>query len=221
LLPPQTQKTIGDTLSAKGISWAWYGGSWNAAVKDGMQAPSAKRMVIYNSAPGAPYFVPHHQPFNYFANFAPGTAERERHLKDYDDLIAAIDKGDLPAVAFYKPQGTLNQHPGSYADIETGDATSPSSSSASARARCGSRRRSSSPTTRTAASGTTSRRRKGIAGVRARAFRRSSCRRSRSAATWTTRPTIRRRSSSSSRAALTWSRDARTGAGDLTGAFAF
>ncbi len=121
VLPPQTQKTIGDTLSAKGISWAWYSGSWDAAVKDGMQPAAAKRMVIYNSDPGAPYFVPHHQPLNYFASFAPGTEARARHLKDYSDLVAAIDRGELPAVAFYKPQGSLNQHPGSYTDILSGD----------------------------------------------------------------------------------------------------
>ena len=121
VLPPQTQKTIGDTLSAKGISWAWYGGAWNAAVADGMQPASAKRKVIYNSEPGAPYFVAHHQPFNYFARYAPGTAERERHLKDYTDLVAGIERGELPAVAFYKPQGSLNQHPGHYADILSGD----------------------------------------------------------------------------------------------------
>ena len=30
-LPPQTLKTVGDTLSAKGISWAWYAGGWDAA----------------------------------------------------------------------------------------------------------------------------------------------------------------------------------------------
>ena len=121
VLPPQTQKTIGDTLSAKGISWAWYGGAWDAAVKDGMQPASAKRMIIGNSDPGAPYFVTHHQPFNYFARFAPGTTERERHLKDYNDLVAGIDTGELPAVAFYKPQGSLNQHPGHYTDILSGD----------------------------------------------------------------------------------------------------
>ena len=121
ILPPQTQKTIGDTLSAKGISWAWYSGAWDAALKDGMQPASAKRMVIYNSEPGAPYFVSHHQPFNYFANYAPGTAARAQHLKDYTDLVAAIDRADLPAVAFYKPQGSLNQHPGSYSDILSGD----------------------------------------------------------------------------------------------------
>jgi phospholipase C len=118
ILPPQTQKTIGDTLSAKGISWAWYAGAWNAALKDGMQTPDAKRTVIYNVP--TPNFVAHHQPFNYFARFAPGTADRAEHLKDYSDLVAAIDRGELPAVVFYKPQGSLNEHPG-YAEVMAGD----------------------------------------------------------------------------------------------------
>jgi acid phosphatase len=119
-LPPQSQKTIGDTLSAKGVTWAWYAGAWNAALQDGMQGPEAPRRIIATRANGAPYFAPHHQPFNYFARFAPGTADRERHLKDYTDLLAAIERGSLPQVAFYKPQGTLNQHPG-YADVLSGD----------------------------------------------------------------------------------------------------
>jgi phospholipase C len=120
VLPPQTQKTIGDTLSAKGVSWAWYSGAWNAAIQDGMQPAAVKRRVILNDEPGAPFFVTHHQPFNYFARFAPGTADRERHLKDHTDLVAGIEKGELPAVAFYKPQGTLNEHPGN-ADVLAGD----------------------------------------------------------------------------------------------------
>ena len=120
-LLPLTAKTIGDTLSAMGISWAWYADAWNAAVKDGMQDPGAKREVIYNTAKGARNFVAHHQPFNYFLRFAPGTAERERHLKDYDDLLAGIDRGALPQVVFYKPQGSLNEHPG-YTDVMSGDA---------------------------------------------------------------------------------------------------
>ena len=111
-LPPQSQKTIGDTMTARGVTWAWYAGAWHAALKDGMQPPDAPRKVIVTSKDGAPYFAPHHQPFNYFARFAPGTADRERHLKDYTDLLAAIEHGTLPQVAFYKPQGTLNQHPG-------------------------------------------------------------------------------------------------------------
>jgi len=120
ILPPQTQKTIGDTLSAKGISWAWYAGAWSAAVKDGMQPASAKRMIIANNEPPAPYFVTHHQPFNYFARFAPGTADRAEHLRDFTDLVAGIDRGELPAVAFYKPQGTFNEHPGN-TDVMSGD----------------------------------------------------------------------------------------------------
>jgi phospholipase C len=119
-LPPSKLKTIGDTLSAKGISWVWYAGAWDAAVKDGMQPPGAARKVIATRADGAPYFVTHHQPFNYFKRFAPGTADRAEHLKDYKDLVAAIDAGRLPSVVFYKPQGTLNEHPG-YADVWSGD----------------------------------------------------------------------------------------------------
>jgi len=119
-LPPQSAKTIGDTLSAKGVSWAWYAGAWNMALADGMQPPAEARHVIYDHSRGAPNFQPHHQPFNYFARFAPGSSERALHLRDGAELMAAIDRGDLPQVAFYKPQGPLNQHPG-YADVMAGD----------------------------------------------------------------------------------------------------
>lgn len=108
-------KTIGDTLSAKGVDWAWYAGGWDVALAD--------RANIYNN--GRPNFQPHHQPFNYFSRFDPTTAagqyERMAHLKDYSDLLAAIGKGTLPPVVFYKPQGSLNQHPG-YTDVMSGDA---------------------------------------------------------------------------------------------------
>jgi phospholipase C len=85
-----------------------------------MQSPELPRKKINTRADGAPYFVTHHQPFNYFARFAPGTKDRDEHLKDSSDLVAAIDAGTLPAVAFYKPTGVLNQHPG-YADVVSGD----------------------------------------------------------------------------------------------------
>jgi len=45
-LPPQTAKTIGDTLSAKGISWVWYAGGWRAALEDS-KLPLDLRKVIY------------------------------------------------------------------------------------------------------------------------------------------------------------------------------
>ncbi len=120
-LSPQASKTIGDTLSAKGVTWAWYAGGWNAAVQDGVQPPNVQRNVIYNEKKGAVNFRPHHQPFNYYARFAPGTSDRERHLKDYTDLVRGIERGELPQVAFYKPQGSLDENPG-YTDVMSGDA---------------------------------------------------------------------------------------------------
>jgi acid phosphatase len=110
-LPPQTEQTIGDLLSAKGVSWAWYAGAWQAAL-DGKNADPV------------PNFQYHHQPFNYFAAMAPGTAARAAHLKDGglggSEFIKAIDNGALPQVAFYKPQGNLNEHAG-YTDVLDGD----------------------------------------------------------------------------------------------------
>jgi len=109
-LPPQTAPTIGDMLSSKGVSWTWYAGAWAQASSD--------RSVIYNNT--VPNFQAHHHPFNYYAAYAPGTAARAAHLKDYNDLVADAAAGTLPAVAFYKPEGDVNQHPG-YANIQAGD----------------------------------------------------------------------------------------------------
>ncbi len=121
-MPPQTHDTIGDLLSWRGIDWAWYAGGWQLALdnrgEDGLHA----------TFPDSPNFQPHHQPFNYFSNFAPGTAARRQHLRDgghgnrgdSNKFIADIEAGCLPSVAFYKPQGNLNMHAG-YADVASGD----------------------------------------------------------------------------------------------------
>ncbi len=114
-LPPLTQRTVGDTLSAKGVGWKWYAGAWNQALAD--------RGVIGSGT--APDFQTHHQPFNYFARFDPttasGAAERAAHLKDYTDLLADVQAGTLPPVVFFKPQGNLNEHPDA-GDVLSGDA---------------------------------------------------------------------------------------------------
>ncbi len=120
-VPPQTAPTIGDRLSERGVSWAWYAGGYRQALADGEQAPGVKRRIIYTRDGDSPNFQPHHQPFNYFARYAPGTAERARHLLDGTDFVAAVAAGTLPAVSFYKPAGRDTQHP-SYTDIMTGDA---------------------------------------------------------------------------------------------------
>jgi len=114
-LPPQTYDTIGDLLSAKGVNWAWYAGAWQAALDTKGGGPR-------------PNFQYHHQPFNYFKNYAPGTRAREQHLRDgglgdspiSNKFLADVVAGKLPPVSFYKPQGNLNLHAG-YSDVESGD----------------------------------------------------------------------------------------------------
>ncbi len=96
-LPEQTFPTIGDRLSAAGVSWNWYSAGWNAAVGGNPD----------------PQFQFHHQAFNYFANYAPGKPGRT-HLKDEQDFLAAARAGTLPAVSFVKPLGTENEHPGRF-----------------------------------------------------------------------------------------------------------
>lgn len=96
LVPSQTGPTIGDRLSDKGISWAWYSGGWNGA-----EAGNPPRSFTY-----------HHQPFVYFAKYAEGTEDRKKHLKDETEFLEAAKNGTLPAVSFVKPIGLENEHPG-------------------------------------------------------------------------------------------------------------
>ncbi len=112
-LPAQTGPTVGDTLSSRDLAWAWYAGGWNDA--------SADRGKVYKDAAGN--FQSHHQPFNYYAGFDPQSHAdaRAAHLKDYGDLVADAIAGTLPPVAFYKPIGRNNEHPG-YASLSEGDA---------------------------------------------------------------------------------------------------
>lgn len=120
-VPPQTQTTIGDLLSAANVSWAWYAGGMQYAIDHGTYNGAAGRDPRGNLVP---YFQPHHNPFNYFAAYAPGTAARTAHLKDGglggSNFLADVDNGLLPSVTFYKPQGNLNGHPG-YTDVSTSD----------------------------------------------------------------------------------------------------
>jgi phospholipase C len=104
LLPPLTDPTIGDRLSEKKVSWGWYAGGWNDAL-----AGKADETFQF-----------HHQPYAYYKRYGEGTPERAAHLKDAADFFKAIETGTLPAVAFYKPLGSLNEHPG-YADVLSGD----------------------------------------------------------------------------------------------------
>lgn len=96
LVPSQTTPTIGDRLSEKNISWAWYAQGWNDAL----------------SGRPDPTFAFHHQPFVYFANYADGTAAKATHLKDEQDFLSALANNTLPSVSFIILLDSDSEHPG-------------------------------------------------------------------------------------------------------------
>lgn len=103
-VPNQTGPTIGDRLSDKKVSWAWYSGGWDNAIAG---KPDAT-------------FQFHHQPFAYYASFADGKAAKKEHLKDESNFLAAAKNGTLPSVSFVKPLGIDTEHPG-YSDLHRGE----------------------------------------------------------------------------------------------------
>jgi len=103
LVPPLTMPTIGDRLDEKGISWGWFSGGWNDAI----------------AGHPDPLFEFNHQPFAYFAKYAVGTPGQAAHLHDEQDFLRALSANSLPAVAFIKPLGADDEHPG-YASLVRG-----------------------------------------------------------------------------------------------------
>ncbi|HEY4285917.1 MAG TPA: alkaline phosphatase family protein [Puia sp.] len=104
LIPSQTNPTIGDLLTAKGVSWAWYSGGWDNATH---HKPDVT-------------FQYHHQPFIYYANYSDTAVNGRKHLQDENVFLAAAKNGTLPEVSFVKPLGLDNEHPG-YSEIFNGE----------------------------------------------------------------------------------------------------
>jgi phospholipase C len=95
VVPPTTQRSIGDLLSAHNISWKYYGGGFNAS---GTTSPfAASYCNICN-------------PFEYQANYPSLVAD---HMRDVTDLFNDLASGNLPAVSYVKPDGTMDGHPAS------------------------------------------------------------------------------------------------------------
>ena len=82
--------------------------------------PRRSAMVIDNNEKGSPYFVTHHQPFNYFARFAPGHA-RPRAAPQGLQRPRRRHRSRRPAAGrVLQAAGILNEHPGN-TDVMSGD----------------------------------------------------------------------------------------------------
>jgi phospholipase C len=95
VVPPTTQPSIGDVLSAHDIPWKYYSGGFNA---DGTASPFAGSYCnICN-------------PFEYESNYPSVVPD---HMRDVTDLFTDLVNGTLPAVSYVKPDGLMDGHPAS------------------------------------------------------------------------------------------------------------
>jgi phospholipase C len=103
LVPGSDVPTIGDRLSDKQVTWAWYAEGFNDAL-------AGKADADYEY---------HHQPFIYFKKYASPTWVDHTHLKDKEDFLNDLKSGTLPSVSWIKALGENDEHPG-YSDIQEG-----------------------------------------------------------------------------------------------------
>jgi phospholipase C len=107
-IPPVNTRTIGEALNEKGISWAYYGGAYNAAVELQHNPTTTDPKVLV----GAAYCNICN--FESYATAIMGDPDqRAAHIKDATDFFAAIDNDELPVVSFVKPDGLVDGHPAS------------------------------------------------------------------------------------------------------------
>jgi phospholipase C len=107
LLPPIDLPTIGDRLTAAGISWNEYNGGWQDALAGDPDQP----------IPLVP--MPPLSSHGYFKPYGPGMPGRA-HLRDAADFIGDVVNGQLAAVSIVKPDPPFDEHAG-YSIIQTAE----------------------------------------------------------------------------------------------------
>jgi phospholipase C len=106
-VPPSTLRTLGDALNEKHISWAYYGGGFNAAVRVANGSSDPVDQLIAGN------YCDICNPFSYATSIMGNAAQRGAHIKDAIDFFNALDQGKLPSVAYVKPDSLLDGHPAS------------------------------------------------------------------------------------------------------------
>ena len=121
---------IGDLLNRRGITWGFFEGGFDLAATNpngttGCARSTTSAVTRVTSAD----YIPHHQPFQYYASTANPTHTRPasvaaigtsrdggaNHQYDMTDFTAALTAGHLPAVSFVKAPAYQDGHAG-YSD---------------------------------------------------------------------------------------------------------
>jgi phospholipase C len=100
-IPPTSQRHIGDSLTAAGLTWTYFGEGWDLYVTDPTGAdPYDRYCSICN-------------PFQYATDIMTVPAQSEAHIQDTTYLYEDLADGNLPAVSIVKPSGFTDGHPSS------------------------------------------------------------------------------------------------------------
>jgi phospholipase C len=122
---------IGSLLTTAGVTWGMFSGGFNLSTTNANGTTGCGRTTPSVNIPGAPLkadYIPHHEPFQYYASTANlnhtrptsvaaiGTnADAANHQYDITDFTAALAAGNLPAVSYLKAPGFQDGHAG-YSD---------------------------------------------------------------------------------------------------------
>jgi len=106
-VPPSTLRNIGDALNEKGVSWAYYGGGYDAAVRVANGSTDPVDQLI------AANYCDICNLFSYARSIMGDPQQRREHIKDATDFFHALEHDELPAVAYVKPDSLVDGHPAS------------------------------------------------------------------------------------------------------------
>lgn len=122
-------KNIGDLLNEAGVSWGFFEGGFDLSIVNSNGTTGCHRSTTsaITGSKKADY-IPHHQPFQYYASTANPTHVRPtsvhtigkqgdaaNHQYDMHDFFDAVHAGNFPAVSFLKAAGYQDGHAG-YSD---------------------------------------------------------------------------------------------------------
>jgi phospholipase C len=122
-----TGKNIGDLLNDAGLSWGWFQGGFDLTATNANGTTGCARSTHSDVTNFDVHdYVPHHEPFQYYASTANpsharpvsvatiGTARDTsgNHQYDMRDFYAAVSAGNFPAVSFLKAPAYENGHAG-------------------------------------------------------------------------------------------------------------
>lgn len=124
-----TGRNVGDLLNARGVSWGWFEGGFDRTLTNPNGSRGCYRSTMSNVVRSSMLdYIPHHQPFQYYASTANPTHARPaataligvsgdstNHQYDIRDFFAAVKDGHFPAVSFLKASGFQDGHAG-YSD---------------------------------------------------------------------------------------------------------